>query len=182
MTRLLVSAWLVLAAIPALASDWDIDHSQSRLGFVGTQSGAEFTGEFEKFEADMRFDPDNLEASSFDVTIDVTSFNSSSSDRDSTVAGQDWFWFSQFPAATYTTESIRQTGPDEYEALGKLTIRKKTRTVNLPFKWVIDGDTAKMDGQTTLTRTHFNVGIGEWRSGKTVGLKVEVQVDLTLTR
>lgn len=176
---------LVVAAtwsVPALASDWAIDHSNSRLGFVGTQSGAEFTGEFEQFEAVMRFDPENLEASGFDVTIDVTSFNSRSGDRDSTVAGKDWFWFKKFPAATYKTESIRNTGPNTYEAVGVLTIRNKSQTVPLPFTWVIDGDTATMDGDTTLTRTNFDVGTGEWRSGKTVGLQVDIQVDLKLTR
>ena len=182
MIRWLLIAALGLAITPASAEQWTIDHDNSRLGFVGVQSGAEFTGEFETFSAVMRFDPDNLAASSFDVSIDVTSFNSRSSERDSTVSGKDWFWFSQFPEATYKTESIRKTGPDQYEADGKLTIRTKTRSVGLPFTWVIDGDTATMTGETTLVRTHFDVGKGEWRSGKTVGLKVDVQVDLKLTR
>ena len=159
-----------------------IDHSDSRLGFVGTQSGAEFTGVFEEFDAVMRFNPDALEASSFDVTIDVTSFNSRSGDRDSTVAGKEWFWFKKFPAATYKTKSIRKTGEQSYEASGTLTIRNKSQPVLLPFTWVIDGDRATMKGKTTLTRTNFDVGTGEWRSGKTVGLQVDVLVDLSLQR
>lgn len=182
MTRWLLIAVLSLAMVPASASQWTIDHDSSRLGFVGTQSGAEFTGEFERFSAVMQFDPENLDTSSFDVSVDVTSFNSRSGERDSAVKGKDWFWFSQFPEATYRTDSIRQTGPDQYEADGKLTIRSKTRNVTLPFEWVIDGDSATMKGETTLIRTHFDVGKGEWRSGKTVGLKVDVQVDLKLTR
>ena len=177
--RLLMTVLLALPGL-TLASDWQIQHDNSRLGFVGTQSGAEFKGEFERFEADMRFDSDALDASGFDVRIDVTSFNSRSSDRDSTVSGKDWFWFSRFPEARYTTTSIRRTGPDQYEADGQLTIRDKTHDVRLPFRWVIDGDTATMVGQTTLLRTRFDVGTGEWRSGKTVGLQVDVLVDLTL--
>lgn len=180
MSRLIAILALLCMGGLASASEWVIDHDNSRLGFVGTQSGGEFRGQFRDFEAVMRFDPEALDEALFDVTVDVTSFDSNSSDRDSAVAGRDWFWFSRFPKATFRTTAFRHMGADAYEAVGDLTIRNKTRKITLPFTWVVDGDTATMDGQTTLVRTHFDVGMGEWRSGKTVGLKVDVLVDLSL--
>lgn len=182
MKRLFAVLLACAFASGAAASEWTIDHGNSRLGFVGTQSGAKFTGEFKDFEAIMRFDPDALETALFDVTIDVTSFDSNSGDRDSTVAGKDWFWFKKFPKAKFVAKSFRRTGDNAYVADGELTIRNKTNPVALAFTWQIDDDTATMDGSADLLRSRFDVGTGEWASGKTVGLEVEVQVDLTLTR
>lgn len=182
------SVWSVLIAAlllgwsPAQASEWTIDHNVSELGFEATQSGARFSGAFEQFAATMRFDPQSLDQALFDVTVDVTSFDSNSSDRDSTVAGKDWFWFKRFPKARFVTQSFRQVGDVRYEAVGTLTIKGISRDIVLPFTWVIDGETAMMDGDVTLTRTAFNVGEGEWSDGGTVGLKVDVKVRLTLHR
>lgn len=172
----------MLAAGGARAGEWVIDHANSRLGFEATQSGATFSGEFQRFDATMRFDPQALDQAVFDVTVDVTSFDSNSSDRDSTVAGKDWFWFKRFPQARFLTQSFRSLGDQRYEAVGALTIKGIRQDITLPFTWVIDGDTATMRGDVTLTRTAFNVGEGEWADGNTVGLNVDVKVRLKLTR
>jgi len=178
----LVGLVMVLLTPAAWAGGWKIDHDHSTLGFEATQSGARFGGEFESFDAVMRFDPETLDQALFDVTVDVTSFDSNSSDRDSTVAGKDWFWFKRFPEAKFVTTEFRALGGDRYEAVGDLTIKGIGRSIVLPFTWVIDGDRATMDGGVTLTRTDFKVGEGEWASGKTVGRQVDVKVRLRLTR
>lgn len=180
--RRLVTLLLVLWAGVAQASEWSIDHANSRLGFEATQSGARFSGEFQRFEATMRFDPAALDEALFDVTVDVTSFDSNSQDRDSTVAGKDWFWFKRFPEARFVTERFEALGDERYQAAGMLTIKGVGRSIELPFRWIIDGNTATMRGDVTLTRTAFNVGEGEWSDGSTVGLQVDVQVRLNLTR
>lgn len=176
-------AILMLAiAGPVAAAEWRIDHDNSRLGFTATQSGAEFDGEFQRFEAVMRFDPQALDAALFDVTVDVTSFDTNSRDRDQTAAGKDWFWFKRFPEAKFVTTAFRQTGAQSYEADGDLTIKGIGQSIVLPFTWTIDGDTARMDGAVTLVRTRYSVGEGEWADGDTVGKQVDVLVELKLVR
>jgi len=44
MKSALLLALSLLAASPALASDWTVDPAKSRLGFSGTQTGAPFQG------------------------------------------------------------------------------------------------------------------------------------------
>ena len=182
-TACMAAALVVVAqTLPAAwANEWTV-LPESRLGFTATQSGAEFDGVFERFDATMVFDPSDLAASGFDVTIDVTSFNSQSRDRDSTVPKKAWFHFSAFPESTFVTSAVRETAPGAYEADATLTIKGVSQAVTLPFTWEIDGDAAVMDGEVTLNRNDFNVGTGQWRSGKTVGTDVTVHVDLMLLR
>lgn len=185
-TAVLLTVGLLMVGLtiagPAAAATWRIDHDNSRLGFTATQSGAEFSGVFQRFQAEMRFDPDDLDNAGFDVTVDVTSFDSNSRDRDQTVAGKEWFWFKRFPEARFVTTAFRRTGPQAFEADGDLTIKGIGQSITLPFTWTIDGDVARMDGRVTLVRTRFNVGEGEWSDGDTVGKQVDVHVDLKLDR
>ncbi len=183
MRALTLTALLSLAAPGSLlaANAWQIDHDESRLGFEATQQGGTFTGEFGQFAADMRFSPDDLAASAFDVTIDVTSIDTGSSQRDRELPGADWFYFEQFPQATYRTTRIR-AGTDGYEAVGDLTLRDNTREVVLAFTWDTEGERAQMVGEAVIDRTHFGIGQGDWTDPDAVGHEVRVQVDLELTR
>lgn len=182
LTRLIPALVLLLAAGPAVAGEWQINHEKSRLWFTATQQGGEFTGQFDRFKATMRFDPDDLESSRFDVTVDVTSVNTGSSQRDRYLPDEEWFDTDDYPKATFVTTAFRQVGGNRYEADGDLTIKGNTHNITLPFTWTIDGETATMDGDVSLDRTRYNVGTGEWSAGDTVGITVTVHVDLKLTR
>ncbi|WP_435106039.1 YceI family protein [Arhodomonas sp. AD133] len=185
MQRLIALPLLALVAMPAVAAtDWQIRHEESRLGFTATQQGGEFDGRFRDFDATMRFSPDDLGGSGFDVSIDVTSITTGSSDRDEQLPAQEWFYFERYPEASFVTREIRAVDGGEfaYEAVGELTIRGSTHEVVLPFDWRIDGGTATMEGRVAIDRTRYGVGQGEWEDGDTVGREVTVEVDLTLEK
>jgi len=182
-------AWLLLAlglligtVGPAGAEQWAVDRGASRLGFVATWEGTEFDGVFRRFEADIRFDSHRLAASGFDVTVDVTSADTNSADRDASLADPEWFYFERYPHATFVTSAIRSMGNGRYEADATLTIKGLSRAMVLPFTWKASGDRAKMAGEVTLRRTDFNIGEGEWAEGDIIGLDVHVIVDLALSR
>jgi polyisoprenoid-binding protein YceI len=181
----IIAAVLGAALLPgaaAAASQWQIVHEDSRLGFTGTQQGGEFTGRFQRFKADMRFSPDDLANSRFDVTVDITSVDTGSSQRDRHLPDEEWFDSENHPKATFVTTAFRRAGDDSYEAEGELTIKGNTHALTLPFTWTIQGDSASMDGKVTLDRTRYDVGTGEWSAGDTVGREVTVEVDLELKR
>jgi len=182
-------AALAIAAAPAQAGNWEVVHDRSTLGFTATQTGSEFKGTFD-FSADMTFHPDRPADSTFDVTIDVTSVDTGSADRDDALADKAWFWFEEFPQARFVTKRIEHKEGDAYEAIADLSIKSVTHEIVLPFTWQQHGDTAQMQGTVTavmqggltMNRTRWNVGTGEWASGDTVGREVEVHVDLLLQR
>ncbi|MDZ7748486.1 MAG: YceI family protein [Halofilum sp. (in: g-proteobacteria)] len=186
-TALILAPMLALVTPTALAGNWKVLHEQSTLGFTATQTGSEFDGTFQ-FSADMTFYRQRPDDSAFDVTVDITSVETGSDDRDSTLADQAWFWFEKYPKAHFRTKRIVHEGGDRYEAVADLTIKSITHEVVLPFTWTQDGDIAEMQGQVTaimnggltMDRTRWDVGTGDWSSGDTVGRKVDVHVDLKL--
>ena len=175
---------LTAALVPVsagAATSWEIVHDESRLGFEATQQGGEFEGQFEDFSAEMRFSPDDLATSGFDVRIRMASVDTGSSQRDSSLPDAAWFNIEAFPEASYVTREIRATA-DGYEAVGDLTIRGNTHEVILPFTWQSDGERAEMDARVTIDRTRFGIGQGDWRDPQVAGHAVSVVVDLTLQR
>lgn len=158
---------------PAL---WDIEYENSRLEFVGTQLGNSFTGQFENYTADIRFDPDNLPASSVNVTIETNSAKTGDRQRDDAMPSDVWFDAQKHPKATFISKSITQAGEGMYEIAGVLTIKEIAKEVTLPFKLSIDGDTATAEGGLWLLRNGFDVGTGEWDNDEWVKLRVDVNV------
>lgn len=187
-STILLTATLSLP-VTALAAEWQVIHDDSVLGFATTQQGSRFEGRFD-FTADMRFDRDNPQAGAFDVTIDVTSVETGSRDRDNALADKEFFWFDEYPEAYFRTTAIQHVDGDDYVATAELTIRGHTQEVTLPFTWTEDGDTAavsgsvvaRMDGGLTLEPLDYDVGSEEWVEDGSIGRETEVFVDLLLER
>ncbi len=183
MRRALLGALVgLLIAGPAAASTWTVVPEQSRLAFAGSQLGGLFSGEFRSFDAAIRFDPADPASSAIDVSVDVTSFFTGSSDRDGQAARADWFDFAKFPLASFKVKEVRANGDAGFEAVADLSIRGITHEVVLPFTFAVDGDTAKVDGELTIDRTAYDVGIGQWSTEEVVAFAVKVTVDLVLQR
>ena len=166
----------------AHADTWVILTESSRLGFTATFEGAEFDGEFRRYQADLSFDPADLEHSRFKVTVDVASADTGSSDLNEGIALPEWFNLQRYPRAIFVTSAIRRLGPARYEARGTLTIKGVQREVSLPFSWQHAGDKATIEGETVLRRTDFKLGEGEWANGAALSLDVRVWARLRLRR
>lgn len=168
------------------ATSWDgrwlVDADGSTLSFTGKQNGKAFTGQFRDFEADIRFDPDNLDDAAIMVTVTMKSAKIGDRQKDSALPGGDWFAVKEFPKAVFQSDAIT-AGPDGgYVAEGTLTMRDATKDLALPFTLDIDGDDATARGGTTIIRTDFGVGQGEWQSGQWVALEVDIDFEITATR
>ncbi len=184
-------AAVIVALLPlaAAAHEWQVIHDESVLGFTTTQQGRPFDGSFD-FEAEMRFNADDLDNAAFDVTIDVTSVETGVRDRDRALAEPEFFHFDEFPRAYFRTTSIEAGDSDTYKAHGELTIRDITHEVTLPFTWEEDGNTAQvngavtavMEGGLTMEPLDWDVGEEEWVKDGDIGRETEVYVDLLLER
>lgn len=152
------------APAPVGVSAWTVDQRSSTIGFGYTyadESGeTAFNGRFSRWRADIRFDPNNLEQSSAVVRIDVGSAATGVAVHDGALPTADWFNAAAFPTAEFRTTRIRATGDGQYEARGDLTIRGRTRSVDLPFTLRIDGDRASMRGGVSIDRRDFGIGEG----------------------
>lgn len=171
---------LALAAgCPASAGSWRADQSAGGLSFEATQAGARFTGRFERFTADIAFDPAAPADCRFDVTITTASAQTGESQRDGLLKGEDFFWVERYPAASFRGSGCQATEAG-FELDGELTLRGVTRPVSLGFDFETGPDGSRLSGATTLHRLDFGVGQGEWAGTQWVGGDVTVRFDLAL--
>ncbi len=164
------------AAVP----EWQIVPSESNITFTGTQNNAPISGQFKKFSGSIAFDPNQLNESKIKIVIDTNSVSTSYADFTSTLLTPDWFDVKLFPEATFQASQFTKTGQNTFEANGNLTIRDKT----LPVKVVFTGEElsktkASVKGSTSIKRTAFGVGAGEWAS--TDEVQDDVKINFTIT-
>lgn len=175
-----LSIMLSVLGLAYAAGQWSLQPKESSLGFIGSQAGADFQGSFDKFTADIRFDPRDLASSRFDIRIDLASVNTKDQERDDTLRSADLFNVAQWPAAHYVAEKFTDTGSNRFSATGQLTLRDVTRPVPIEFTFEQQGSNAWLKGTATIKRLDFGVGQGDWRDTETVANDVRIRFALLL--
>ena len=170
---------LLLLPVAAFARDWNVDMTKSSLTFHDTYQNGLFTGKFVRFEATISFDEADLLKDKFDVTIDMTSVDTQSAERDDTLRTADFFDTAKFAQAHFITQSFGKGDDGGLVANGTLTIRDQTKPVTLKVKFAGSGQTATLDVETTLNRLDF--GLGSSSDWADIGHDVAVHGHLALT-
>jgi len=142
-------------------------------------------GNFDAFDAEIVFDPDDLDNSRIGVDIVTTGH----SDRDKTLNSPSFFDTATWPAAAFKSETITATGEGRYDAAGTLTIRDVTKDVVLSFTLDIQADPdepprerAEAKGELPILRLDFGVGQGDWTSTTTVADEVVITIDIKASK
>jgi cytochrome b561 len=181
-TPLLLGGALLLAAparATAAGTTYSLLAAQSSLAYTFIQAGAASQGRFTSYT--VSFDP---VAGRLDVVIDMRSFDTGDSQRNSVLGGKDFFDVAHYPQSRFSATHLEKTATG-YAATGSLTLRGVTRNITVPFTWrtaSVHGRTVGyLAGQTTLRRLDFGVGQGEWHSSEWVGNAVTVRYSLELT-
>lgn len=163
----------------AAAPSWKIIPEASTLNFTAMQNGGPVKGMFKKFTADIQGDPADLKDCHVKIIVDLTSVMTDYGMVQSTLTTAPWFDTANHPTAIFIADKFTQTGKKSYTADGSLTLRGKSEPAVLKFVLVeYSGKTFVAKGSTTVQRTLFGVGSGEW--AKTDSIKDNVQVDFTL--
>ncbi len=167
-------------ALNAAAHDWQLVDAGSTLTFSGTYQKEPFQGRFKKFTAAVRYEPNDITNASFDVTIDVSSVSTDNEERDSALAGEDFFFFSKYPKAHFVTDKFSKSPDGQVHAIGTLTLREKSQPVNLDVKFMQTGEKAILDVTAKINRLDFNIGLGEWKDTDLIGSEVQVNGHIAL--
>ncbi len=160
--------------------NWEIVPSESSITFTATQNGAPVTGKFKTFRGEIKGDPTQLNTCTVKLVVDIGSITDAYNQLQDTLKKPEWFDLKLYPQAIFQSKEFIKTGDKTYQAKGTLTIRNKTVPITLLFtqeKYTPTKGTIK--GSTTVKRSDFNVGTGEWADTKTV--KDEVRVDFVIT-
>lgn len=184
MTKIGIVAALSILSVSANvhAADWTMNQASSELGFTATVENSLASGVFRKFSADVQFDPDRLAESRIGVTITVSSVDMVSDDVNKAIRGPDWFDAERFPVAEFRSADVRPAGPNGYIAIGTLKVKDTVMPIEVPFGWKREGDAAIINGELTINRAAFKIGLGEWLSTKVVGADVKVKFSVRLRK
>jgi polyisoprenoid-binding protein YceI len=170
-----------------LAASWTIEDG-SAIRFEAYQQGAPVPGSFERFTAQIVFDPDDLASSRIEVEIDTASISTGHKDRDTALRSPPLLDVERWPTARFASARVEHLGGEAYQARGELTIRDVRKDVVLPFTLHIADHPGNPDllqadaaGELTISRLDFGVGQGEWASTATVGEKVVIAVAVVAT-
>ncbi|MEX0663119.1 MAG: YceI family protein [Balneolaceae bacterium] len=191
---ILLSAFSLVAAININDNDednataWEIDRAHSAINFTISHFFTPVDGTFTDYDATVHFDPENLEESSIDITIPVSSVNTRNQRRDGHLLSEDFFNAEKWPNIHFVSNTIESLGDNKFVAKGEMTIRDVTKEFELPFTLAGSMDhpmqentiVAGITAQTELMRTDFGVGVGDWAATAVVGDEVDIQLNLEL--
>ncbi len=161
------------------AQQWTSIQDDTSILFTASYDGIAFNGVFSKATSTISLDPQDLENSYIHSTIDVTSVNTNSRDRDEALADPDWFYFSNFPQASFHSTQISHLKNNTYTIIGILQIRNQKKQITFPLEWKVTDDMhAHASAQFELDRRDFNIGAGEWAEDDTIGFGVSVTISI----
>lgn len=174
-------AFAVLMASPVFAAQYKLDTSHSNIGFsVKHMMVSNTNGAFDKYEADISYDPADLAASKISVTIDASSINTRDEKRDGHLKSPDFFDVAQFPSITFVSKKITAT-----EITGDLTMKGVTKEITIPATIAgpvkgMMGDTIGINASFVINRQDYGVNWNKTldQGGVAVGNEVAVTVSV----
>lgn len=172
------------------ASMWKIDKSHTSINFSINHFFSAVTGKFTDFDGSVHFDPQNLKGSKARFTIAVNSVDTDSEKRDKHLHSKDFFNTDAYPTMSFVSTSFTKKSKNQYLIYGKLTLKDKTKDVVLPMKVTGEIEHPMMKGTmilgvqitTSINRTDFGVGTGDWAATMVVGDEVTINIPMELNR
>ncbi|MDO8208324.1 MAG: YceI family protein [Gallionella sp.] len=172
---------LLLIASQAQAVEYNqVQTNQSALTFAYKQMGVAMDGKFNKFSAQISFDPARLANAQARIDVSLASIDTGSADADEEVAGKLWFNAKTYPLASFVSSGVKQLAGNRYQATGKLSIKGKTLDIVAPVTFQSDGLKGLFDGSFNIKRTAFGIGTGEWADLGTVADDIQIMFHLVV--
>jgi polyisoprenoid-binding protein YceI len=111
---------------------WAIDAAHSEAGFaVKHLMISTVKGRFGTISGQVVLDEANPEASTVEATIDATTIDTRSEQRDAHLRSPDFFDVETYPTITFRSTKVDARGNGEFRVTGDLTIRDVTKQVAL---------------------------------------------------
>ncbi|RUR32838.1 YceI family protein [Vreelandella andesensis] len=155
----------------AQAADYqiDIEGQHSFVQFKISHLGFSYIlGAFEEFDGQFSYDPEDLEASSVEMEVQVSSLNTNHAERDRHFLSSDFLDASEYPTATFTSTGFEPTGDNQGVVTGELTLHGETQEIEMPVTLMGEGDDpwgnyrAGFEGSAMLTLGDFGIDMSDF--------------------
>lgn len=163
-----LSAATLVGVGQAQAADYviDTDGQHAFVQFKINHLGYSYIlGEFQEFEGQFHYDPENLEASSVDLEVQVASLDTNHAERDRHILSEDFLGADDFPTATFVSTGFEPAEDGEGLLTGELTLKGETREIEMPVSLVGEGEDpwgnyrAGFEGSTILALADYGIDL-----------------------
>jgi polyisoprenoid-binding protein YceI len=140
-------------------------------------SSVPIKGTFDKWNASMKFSSTDVRSGVLDIEIQADSVNTGSGLKNNKLKGKDFFDVKDFPAITFKSTRVVQTGPNTFDLEGDFTIRGVTKTEKLTLTDNGKGSTSgSIDGTMAFDRKDYGMN----RSIPFIKIANRVEVNVSL--
>jgi len=141
---------------------WALDASHTEIGFTVRHLMSKVRGKFETFEGTVT-SHDDITLSTVNVTVDLSSVNTGSADRDAHLRSGDFFSAEEHPTMTFVSTGVSVKDDNEFVVTGDLTIKGVTKSVELATELLGEGNDpwggtrVGLEATTTISRKEFGI-------------------------
>jgi polyisoprenoid-binding protein YceI len=164
--------------------NWQLDPYHTQVEFSAKHLGMmTVRGHFAEVTSVADIDPDHLEKSQVEVTIQSASIKTNNEYRDNDLRSANFLETDAFPTITFTSTSVEPAGEDRYTVTGDLTIKGNTRSVVLEMAKLGEFNDPQMghrigySGETKINRKDFGLTFNPVLDGRFV-VSDEISISL----
>src|SRR4026208_774575 len=115
---------------------WNIDLAHSSINFsIRHMVVSKVRGRFAKYTGKLNLDESDLTRSVVEATIDASSIDTGTPQRDDHLRSPDFFDVEQFPELRFRSTRVEKIDDAHYRVTGELTLRDVTREVSLDVEY-----------------------------------------------
>lgn len=152
----LIISFLIISIATAFAQGATV--TKSSIKFQIKNLGINTGGTIGGLKATIQFNPAQLATSSIEATADVATINTDNDERDQHLRSADFFEVQRYPHITMKSVSFKRRSGANYIGTFNVTIKDKTKLLDVPFTYTENGNTAAITGTVKLNRLDFGVG------------------------
>lgn len=158
MKKIIVFLLFVITGMLATAQYKPVDDGSS-IQFKIKNFGINTGGSFKGLQGNIRFDNNNLNDASFDVSIDANTINTENEMRDNHLRNDTYFDVKNYPRIHFVSTKVTpSTKAGILFIFGKLTIKSETKDISFPFTATLTNDEYVFKGTFNINRKDFGVG------------------------
>jgi polyisoprenoid-binding protein YceI len=150
--------------------------TRSAITFKTKNMGVGVDGTIGGLQADIQFNAANLSSSTIGASVDANTINTDNSSRDDHLKGEDFFDVPHYPKISIKSVSFKHKSSNNYTGQFNLTIKGKTKLIEIPFTFIEKGNTQVFKGNFKLNRLDFGVGDSSLVLSDEVTVDIEAEV------
>ncbi|MFM1947867.1 MAG: hypothetical protein RL207_2150 [Bacteroidota bacterium] len=132
-------------------------HYEVTTGYAIDFKSKDPSGSFKTMDGSVEFDEANIDATQFNLKIDIKSISTGNGMMNKKSQTAEWFDAVKYPFAKFKSTKVTKKGAD-LSIVGDLTIKGITKQYTIPATYTKSGDQVSFKGTFNVNRIEFKVG------------------------